>query len=98
MDQTLQYGVTRAQESEPVNSHMICEEINKNGFFCDSVASPHDPESAVYRACRMDAAVDSFQSANRMLSHVPPWKGGTFISGLRQSRARPTCMEHDEAA
>lgn len=44
MAQTLQYGVTRAQESEAVNTHMICEEISKIGFFCDSVASAHDPE------------------------------------------------------
>jgi hypothetical protein len=35
MSQTLQYGVTRAQESGPVNSHMICEETSKIGFFCD---------------------------------------------------------------
>jgi hypothetical protein len=41
MAQTLQYGVTRAQESEAVNSHMSCEETNKIGFFCDSVAVVH---------------------------------------------------------
>ena len=39
MSQTLQYGVTRAQESEAVNSHIICEETSKIGFFCDSVAT-----------------------------------------------------------
>lgn len=42
MVQTLQYGVTRAQESEAVNSHMICEETSKIGFFYDSVALAYD--------------------------------------------------------
>jgi hypothetical protein len=37
MGQTLQYGLTRAQESLPVNSDMSCEEISKIGFFCESV-------------------------------------------------------------
>ena len=41
MSQTLQYGVTRAQESEAVNSHIICEETSKIGFFCDSVRFEH---------------------------------------------------------
>ena len=41
MQETLQYGVTRAQESEAVNTHMICEETSKIGFFDDSVACAH---------------------------------------------------------
>ena len=54
--QTLQYGVTRAQESGAVNSRIICEETSKIGFFCDSVA---------FTQLR-DAAVDRFWHANRM--------------------------------
>ena len=95
MAQTLQYGVTRAQESEAVNTHMICEEISKIGFFCDPVACAQDPErrkpvfaEPVTPDPMTDAAVDRFQPANRMFLCVPPWKGGTFISGIRQSRAR----------
>jgi hypothetical protein len=42
MDQTLQYGVTLAQESEAVNFHITCEETSKIGFFCDSVAAARD--------------------------------------------------------
>jgi hypothetical protein len=128
MGQTLQYGVTRAQESEPVNTHMICEETCKIGFFYDSVAAAHAAESAKYRrntvsggggvlahrpvcqarpdpktdvrvlgscpktrknkhfaaAWAVYAAVDRFRAANTMLVHVPPWKGGTFVSGFRK--------------
>ena len=93
--QTLQYGVTRAQESEAVYTHMICEEISKIGFFCDSVACAHDPEKrkpVSAEPVKPDpmggTAVDRFQPANRMFWNVPPWKGGTFISGIRQSRVR----------
>src|SRR5687768_11144296 len=60
--QTLQYGVTRAQESEAVNSDMICEETCKIGFFCASVAFEHDL-----------ALVDRFQPANRMTLCMPPF-------------------------
>jgi len=49
MQETLQYGVTRAQESEAVNSHIICEETSKIGFFDDSVAEAHTGESTKYR-------------------------------------------------
>jgi hypothetical protein len=80
MSQTLQYGVTRAQESGAVNSHMICEETSKIGFFCDSVALTRDggrwkpaPEgviraqnSGIRCICEADAAVDRYRSANRM--------------------------------
>ena len=53
MQETLQYGVTRAQESEAVNSHIICEETSKIGFFDDSVLSEH-MQGAVKQHC--DAA------------------------------------------
>jgi hypothetical protein len=67
MGQTLQYGVTRAQESEAVYTHMICEEISRIGFFCDSVACAQDPErrkTVCFEPVKPDpiggAAVDRF--------------------------------------
>jgi len=78
---------------------MICEETSKIGFFCDSVALTRDggrwktvsegviraQNSGIRCICEADAAVDRYRSANRMFLLVPPWKGGTFISGPRNA-------------
>jgi hypothetical protein len=58
MGQTLQYGVTRAQESEPVNSNITCEETSKIGFFCDSVPFVHGRNGALTGAARRLGGVD----------------------------------------
>lgn len=100
MVQTLQYGVTRAQESEAVNSHIICEETSKIGFFCDSVTTAHGLEPAASGANGMALLTDS-GAPIECFSYVPPWKGGTFVSGICHSgaveRAGPPEPETREA-
>src|ERR1700682_3638186 len=70
---TLQYGVTRVQESEAGKSTCSVHKAGKIGFFCDCV---------VLRGPR--APLTGFKPAIQWLP-VPPCQGGTFVSGRHQS-------------
>jgi len=99
MGQTLQYGVTRAQESEAVDSHISCEEPAKQSFSrCTwrrhtrkSAEKPrsnsvwNEQKQRIRCICEVDAAVDTFRSANTMLGNVPPWKAALLFRGPRMT-------------